>query len=68
MRLPRLTEHRPFRDMEDPRQSRVCGVRNGVPSARHEAGTRYGSKASTETVKRGSVSAPHSSVPLKQTV
>src|SRR6185295_11382371 len=63
LRFPRLAEDRTVRVVRDARE-RLCG--RGID--RHVAGSRYGSKASIETLTVGSAPGPHNCRPSNTTV
>ncbi len=66
LRLPRLAEHRALLVTRDAGNGVGGAARRGRIDG--HAGSRYGSKASTETVRVGSASAPQSWRPSNTTV
>ena len=67
LRLPRLAEHRALLVTRDAGNGVGGAARRGRIDV-SQAGSRYGSKASTETVRVGSASAPQSWRPSNTTV
>src|SRR5262249_52621587 len=68
LRLPGLAEHRTFGVAGNARHRGGGAAGGGGIDRGHDASSRYGSNASTDTLSVGSPSSPHSSRPSNTTV